>query len=182
MVHRAALLALCLVALPGAFASAAELPEAVTGTFLRSALLNAACEADYADARDSAMVHEMSANHRLVDIPCRYEDDRNPNHRSLMFLVDLRGPEPETVALAPPDGKSAGLVANAEVDERRKLVLSATFRSAKRDCGTIGRWRFNGTAFELRDFFVKTACDGEPFDVSNRAVEKWRVFPEKKRR
>jgi hypothetical protein len=166
-----------------ASATAQNLPAAFGGPELTATLRAERCETTYDDAKESAMVYDLGANVLLVDIPCRYESEREPNHRSLLFLTDDKGGRPSRVSLEHWSSQAFApvqVVPGLEVDERRKLVLSSQHRSANKDCGSIGRWRWNGQAFEMRDYWVKPVCDGQPFDPSARGIEQFRVFPKKR--
>jgi hypothetical protein len=41
------------------------------------------------------------------------------------------------------------------------------------DCGGIGQWTWDGSAFALKAYWLKDDCDGEAFDIADQ----WQIYP-----
>lgn len=72
--------------------------------------------------------------------------------------------------------KPSAFVTEADFDPATKEMSGFAKGRGIGDCGSLGTWRWTGTAFKLKSFFYKEKCDGRPF----AGQERWRVFPPRK--
>lgn len=66
----------------------------------------------------------------------------------------------------------SAFVTEADYDPATKQMTSFAKGRGLGDCGSLGTWRWTGTAFALKSFFYKEHCDSKRF----AGQERWRVF------
>ena len=102
------------------------------------------------------------------------------NFGSILFAVDPnKRDDARLLSFQSADGKTlkTGYDLNLpEYDPKTKTLMSFFKGRGVGDCGSIGNWVWTGHDFKLTDYWLKSACDGEPFDTGDDD-KKWRVFP-----
>lgn len=147
-------------------------------------LPRAAIEADFTKLDcfvelDEAVRHQQSfdlgAGKRLVLVLCLQGAYQGS---SIAYAVEGSGP-PRLLMFPTWDDKRiapSAFVTEADYDPATKQMTSFAKGRGLGDCGSLGTWRWNGSAFALKSFFYKENCDGKLF----AGQERWRVFPPRK--
>jgi len=167
--------ALALAIAPAAFADEHYLPRAVIAGGLKTADCDIPVEqVTELDPQD------LGNGLKLVQVSCWRAAY---NFGSILFAAapDARD-KARLLAFQTTDGKSFKQTYDLnlpEYDPKDKTLRSFFKGRGVGDCGSIGQWKWTGSEFKLTDYWLKSQCDGELFDVGEEG-DKWRVYPPKK--
>lgn len=149
-------------------------------------LLRAAVEADFTrldcfvdldEALRNQQSFDLGGGKRLVLVLCLQGAYQGS---SIAYAIDGDAPprlldfsEWERGRLVP-----SAFVTEAAFDPATKEMTAFAKGRGIGDCGSLGTWRWTGTAFTLKTFYYKENCDGRLFE----GQERWRVFPPRKKK
>lgn len=175
-----AALALALAGGAGAGEDVVALPDEV----IAAGLAEADCDADAEnDGRDGPLdVEALGGGLELVAVNCVRAAY---NFTQIFFVVDPGVPgSARLLSFEQPGGDGEMTVTrslfNAYYDPDARTMSESYKGRGVGDCGTVGRWAWNGRGFELKEYWSKPDCDGEPWDFERddeEAIRRWRVFP-----
>ncbi|MDP2410145.1 MAG: DUF1176 domain-containing protein [Pseudolabrys sp.] len=135
------------------------------------------CFVDLDEALRNQQRFDLGGGKRLVLVLCLQGAYQGS---SIAYAIDgdapprlLDFPEWERGRLVP-----SAFVTEAAFDPVTQEMTAFAKGRGLGDCGSLGTWRWNGTAFTLKTFFNKEKCDGRLFE----GQERWRVFPPRKKK
>lgn len=172
---------LLIVGVMAVSAFAAEPP--VPRPLIEKALRVSHCELSYEDATaDLDSPKSLGDNLKLVEIPCWHEKYQSA---SIFFAVDPVSPgEARLLQFRYP--KVRGFehrhsVTSADYHAKTKLMTSLERRRKTRDCGGAGEWKWSGSSFVLKRYWLKVDCNGRRFNP-HRHPKRWQIFPKEHKR
>lgn len=177
---RGTLSAVLAMALAGG-AAASEDSMTLPEEMIEAGLADADCDPDAEnDGRDGPLdVEALGGGLKLVAVNCVRAAY---NFTQIFVVVDPAAPgSARWLSFEQPgdDGRmtTTRSLFNAYFDPDAKTMSESYKGRGVGDCGTAGTWAWNGSEFELKAYWNKPDCDGEPFEDGD---ERWRVFPKPK--
>jgi hypothetical protein len=160
----------------GASASAAPAGPPIPRNVITAAMKKADCSLPLKHALEGIDVSALDDKLKLVEVPCwraAYQagsiflavDPKAPQNARLLRFHEWSNRQNQlTIATA---------LSNPGFDSATKIMSAGHKGRGVGDCGTAAEWKWNGRDFMLLRYWIKDACDGEPFDNDR----KWQVYP-----
>lgn len=177
---------LILILLVALFAQPAFAQQKVqlSKALVEDAFKKAECEVELDEAiKDLETAGELSGGLKLVEVYCWRAAY---NFGSILFTLDPAAPEKARLLSFQTLGAKNNLISTYQLsspgyDEKTKILSSFHKGRGVGDCGSSGEWRWNGKDFELKRYWNKDECDGQPFDVEEQPA-RYLVYPPRKKK
>jgi hypothetical protein len=156
------------------------LPKAL----VEDAFKRAECEIDLDEALEKAeAIGELGGGLKLVEVYCWRAAY---NSGSILFALDPAALDrTRHLTFRSYGAKDKSVVvyqlSSPGYDGKNKTLSSFHKGRGVGDCGTSGRWRWNGKDFELRRYWNKDKCDGQVFDV-DEYPNRFLVYPPRRKK
>jgi hypothetical protein len=157
-----------------------QLPKAL----VEDAFKKAECEVELDEAiRDLESAGELSGGLKLVEVACWRAAY---NFGSILFALDSAAPEKARLLEFRTLGEKNKLISTHQLsspgyNEKTKILSSFHKGRGVGDCGSSGEWRWTGKDFELKRYWNKDKCDGQPFEVDEQPT-RYLVYPPRKKK
>jgi len=166
------------LALLGSLPAQAD-PSPLPDKTVAAGMKRAKCSVPLKDAVADTDISFLTKPLKLLIVPCWRA---TYNAGSIVFVFDPKKPrQAKLLRFESWDGKKFTLeysLSNAGFDPEIQMLFTTHKGRGVGDCGNHAKWRWTGIKFEMRGYWVKPDCDGEPFD-DEYGQDKWRVFPKR---
>jgi hypothetical protein len=158
-----------------------KLPEAL----VKQAFEKSECDIEFDEVnKELEFAGHLSGRLKLIEVYCWRAAY---NFGSIFFAVDPANAAGARLLQFQTPGEAGDLVrthqlSNPAYDEKKKVLSSFHKGRGVGDCGTAGNWRWNGKEFVLTRFWNKNECDNEPFFDDLDPLNKYLVYPAKKKK
>jgi hypothetical protein len=125
----------------------------------------------------------LSGGLHLVEVSCWRAAY---NFGSILFAFEPSDPEKARLLSFRTLGAKNNLISTYQLsspsyDEKTKILNTFHKGRGVGDCGASGEYRWSGKDFELKRYWNKDECDGQPFDVEEQPT-RWLVYPSRKKK
>jgi hypothetical protein len=175
-----AIVIFCLFASSALAQQKVVLPRALVA----DAFKKAECDVGLDEAlKDLEAAGDLSDGLKLVEVSCWRAAY---NFGSILFAFEPSAPDKARLLSIRTLGEKNKLISTYQLsspsyDEKTKTLSSFHKGRGVGDCGSSGEWRWNGKDFELKRYWNKDECDGQPFDVEEQPA-RWLVYPPRKKK